>query len=156
MRKLLLFVNAGLIFFTLMSYLSASTSPASTKLFYFIGLAYPWLLIFNVLFIAFWLLKKQRYWLYSLIVLLIGWSSLTKYWGLSLTDGSSKKQTIKILTYNTGAFEYDVKNRSEIPKRIAEANAFFTENKPDVVCLDRKSTRLNSSHPSISRMPSSA
>lgn len=135
MRKLLLFVNAVLVFFTLMSYLSASTSPVSTKLFYFIGLAYPWLLIFNVLFIGFWLLKKQRYWLYSLIVLLIGWSSLTKYWGLSLTDGSSQKQAIKILTYNTGAFEYDVKDKSEIPKRIAEANAFFAENKPDIVCF---------------------
>ena len=135
MKKLLLLFNAGLIFFTLISYLSASTSPASTKLFYFVGLAYPWLLIFNILFIGFWLFKKQRYWLYSLAVLLIGWGSLTKYWGLSLTGGSTKKQTIKILTYNTGGFEYDTEDRSEIPKRIAQANALFTENKPDIICF---------------------
>ena len=42
---------------------------------------------------------------------------------------------------------------------------YLTTSRPDImfnvclcarVCLDRKSTRLNSSHPSISRMPSSA
>ncbi len=135
MRKLLLLFNAGLIFFTLMSYLSASTAPDTTKIFYFIGLAYPWLLIFNLLFIGFWIMKKQRYWLYSLVTLLIGWGNITKYWGLSLLDGSTKKQTIKILTYNTGGFEYEIKERTEIPKRIAEANKFFTEEKPDVICL---------------------
>ena len=135
MRKLLLILNTGLIFFTLMSYLSASTSPETTKIFYFIGLAYPWLLISNLLFIGFWLIKKQRYWLYSLVVLLIGWGNITKYWGLSLSDGSTKKQTIKVLTYNTGGFEYDIETKEEFSKRILEVNIFLAKEKPDIVCF---------------------
>jgi endonuclease/exonuclease/phosphatase family metal-dependent hydrolase len=135
MRKILLILNAVLIFFTLMSYLSASTNPATTKIFYFIGLAYNWLLIFNLIFIGFWLLKKQRYWLYSLTVLLIGWGNLTKYWGLSLFDGNTKKQTIKVLTYNTNSFDYITKEKAEIPKRFADVNDFLKEEKPDIICF---------------------
>ena len=135
MKKLLLLLNAGLIFLTLMSYLSASTHPTTTKIFYFLGLGYPWMLLFNILAIAFWAFRKQRYWLYSLVVLLIGWGNFTRYWGLSLTDGSTKKQSIKILTCNAGGFEYDTKNKSEVQKNISNANTFFIENAPDIVCL---------------------
>ena len=38
---------------------------------------------------------------------------------------------------------------------LGEAEAVFTE-KQQTVCSDRKSTRLNSSHIPLSRMPSSA
>ena len=37
-----------------------------------------------------------------------------------------------------------------------EANAIYLERGDAEVLLDRKSTRLNSSHPYLSRMPSSA
>jgi endonuclease/exonuclease/phosphatase family metal-dependent hydrolase len=140
MRKLLLLLNAGLIFFTLMSYLSASTSPTSTKIFYLVGLAYTWLLSFNILFIGFWLFKKQRYWLYSLVTILIGWGNLTKYWGLSLLDGSTKKQTIKVLTYNTDSFDYILEEKTESAKRTVEVNNFLTEEKPDVICFQEHAT----------------
>ena len=46
---------------------------------------------------------------------------------------------------------YDAETQAEV-KRMLE-----NEDKTELIdCLDRKSTRLNSSHPSSSRMPSSA
>ena len=44
-----------------------------------------------------------------------------------------------------------------VPKKSVDdvANIVHDKGKKDII-IDRKSTRLNSSHPSISRMPSSA
>ena len=39
---------------------------------------------------------------------------------------------------------------------VPQSDAFFQQDKRHGICGDRKSTRLNSSHTDISRMPSSA
>ena len=77
------------------------------------------------------------------------------------------KQTINIGTApndSTGdplrtAFQKINSNFDEIYSNVAASNFKFTNNDMSVVSgniTDRKSTRLNSSHTDISRMPSSA
>ena len=58
-----------------------------------------------------------------------------------------------------------LKNKNQILRKYMDVNTYETKRKvlekmfssyADVVDVDRKSTRLNSSHRSLSRMPSSA
>ena len=46
--------------------------------------------------------------------------------------------------------------QKEIEKMVQEQTAFLAASRADTYDEDRKSTRLNSSHTDISRMPSSA
>jgi endonuclease/exonuclease/phosphatase family metal-dependent hydrolase len=134
MSRFFLFANVLVIAFTLMAYLSASTSPSATWLFYFFGLAYPWFLLFNLFFILFWAWQKKRFFMYSLVTLLMGWSNIGKFVGTSFFDGDKGKQNIKILTYNTTTFSLGKGKKN--PKEYAKAiNDFFTTAKADIICL---------------------
>ena len=63
-------------------------------------------------------------------------------------EGKNKKQEIKSMP---GIFRYSIDNLEEIISRASE-----NEIPAVAIFPDRKSTRLNSSHVSESRMPSSA
>ncbi len=117
-----------------MAYLSASTSPSSTWVFYFFGLAYPWFLIFNLVFILFWAWQRKRFFLYSLATLLFGWSNIGKFVGISIFDGDKGKQNIKILTYNTNAFSHG-KEKKNAKQYAQSINDFFEKEKADIICL---------------------
>ncbi len=133
MLRFFLFINACVIAMTLAAYLSASTAPTTTWLFYFFGLAYPWFLLGNLGFIFLWYFKKKRYWLYSLLTLLLGWSNIGKYWGTSLWSGAESAKNIKILTYNTGGYSTATEKIDLNQSRIA-INAFLQDTKPDIIC----------------------
>src|ERR1051325_10323000 len=61
----------------LLSYFAPYANPKSSFwIFAFFGLAYPYLLLINVLFLIYWIIRwKKLYWL-SLIMILIGWNSM--------------------------------------------------------------------------------
>lgn len=102
--------------------------------FLFFGLAYPWFLLLNLLFILFWTWQKKRFFVYSLLTLLVGWSNIGKFVGTSLFNGDKGKQNIKVLTYNTSTFSLG--KGKENPKEYAQKiNDFFTKTKADVICL---------------------
>jgi endonuclease/exonuclease/phosphatase family metal-dependent hydrolase len=133
MLRFLLFINACVIAMTLAAYLSASTAPATTWLFYFFGLAYPWFLLGNLGFMILWFLKKKRYWLYSLLTLLVGWSNIGKFWGTSLWSGAESAKNVKILTCNIGGGSA-ITEKMDLNQYRIELNSFLNEVKPDIIC----------------------
>lgn len=75
-NKVVFILNAGAASALLLSYLAAYVNPATFWMPAFFGLAYPFLLLANFLFILYWLLVSKRKYLLSLVVILIGWSHL--------------------------------------------------------------------------------
>src|ERR1700761_1086756 len=76
--KVLLWINYLLCIALLVSYLAPSVSPQKVWLIQFFGLAYPFLLIINLLLILYWLLRQRwHYSLFSVICIAIGWSALS-------------------------------------------------------------------------------
>ena len=66
-------------------------------------------------------------------------------------DTGSAVATFPLATTDRG---YTLQNGTQIPERTEWHNIVASNRLAEIV--DRKSTRLNSSHPSSSRMPSSA
>ncbi|MEM6698637.1 MAG: endonuclease/exonuclease/phosphatase family protein, partial [Bacteroidota bacterium] len=93
-------LNLGLITLTLLSYLSPYINPNHFWPIALLGLTYPILLVLNLFFILYWLIKKQRYFLFSLTCVLLGWSFLSKNIGFH-TKETSLINTIKVMSYNT-------------------------------------------------------
>jgi len=135
LSKIVMFLNWILIVFLLFSYLSAYINPVTFILPAFIGLAYPYLLILNIIFMIVWIIKKRRFFIYSLIAILIGWIHLGKYVQFNqATNRVTESSTIKLLTYNVQNLAgSNIKlNEPETRQKITE---FLKNSEADIICL---------------------
>ncbi len=98
--KLLRWGNLVTILLTFVSYLSPFINPASFWPLTFFGMAYPWLLLVNILFVLWWLFRKDRYLFFSLACIFLGWNHLTGFIGWQSPDSYDPEKVISILTYN--------------------------------------------------------
>jgi len=107
MRKVLhqiaFYLNFILAFALVIAYLSVYINPSRFVIPAFFGLAYPYLLIANILFLFYWAVRMKKEVLLPLLVILLGWNHLNSL--LPLRFGSRKTQEstqpyLKVLTYN--------------------------------------------------------
>lgn len=133
LRKL----NLWVVFFTLLAYCAPYISPAKVSLFLFFGLAFPWLLLANTLFILVWAVSRMRYWWFSSLTLLIGWTHLTAVFGVHFwqnTEGSARTEnTIRVLQYNV--MDYITPFHKDKFAAKKNLNHFFELQNADIVCL---------------------
>lgn len=133
MTKLIKWANLLLIFITLLSYLSPFVSPYIFWPLSFVGLLYPWLLLFNFIFIIYWGIQKDRYLLFSLITLGIGWGYLTSFIGLN-NEKVDENDQLKIVSYNVSNLKSLWNKKDTI--RYKEAHAAFPLFKQKVEGVD--------------------
>lgn len=120
----------------LISYFAPYANPKSFWLISFFGLAYPYLLLMNLLFLAWWIIRwKRLYWL-SLLTLLIGWSNMKNLFHFGSEKESkieSKTGGIKVLSYNVRNFDlYNWSNNKETRNKIF---SFLKKESAGIVCL---------------------
>ncbi|MBI4930821.1 MAG: endonuclease/exonuclease/phosphatase family protein [Bacteroidetes bacterium] len=116
----------------LLSYFAPYANPKPFWLFAFFGLAYPWLLIVNVLFLIWWIIRwKKLYWL-SLIAILIGWNDMKNLFHFG-SGNQNTKGGIKVLSYNVRNFDlYNWTHNTETRNKIF---SFLKNESADIVCL---------------------
>ncbi|HXI00483.1 MAG TPA: endonuclease/exonuclease/phosphatase family protein [Sphingobacteriaceae bacterium] len=135
--KLILAGNILAVISLLLAYLAPVTDPNSFWLVAFFGLAYPFILLINALFIIYWLIRKPVFSLISLIPILIGYKSVSSYIGFreitAIEVPKSSKNFIRVMTYNVHFF-----------KKFGDTNDDFTKDEmlniirkeqPDVICF---------------------
>lgn len=144
MRKTLVNIFLSLNLIAVISlfigYLSVYIPPDKYWAPSFFGLAYPFVLLVNILFVIFWLLFKPRYLLVSLISILIGWGFLSRY--IQLKGKTNENGGIKVLSYNV---QYFAGTGIEAQKHNAnKIISFLNEEKADIICLQETRLRKNS------------
>ena len=130
--KLLFIINSLLAALLLFSYLGYYISPNTYSLFSFLSLVIPFLIIVNLLFIIYWILKFKKQFLLSTLILLIGFQYITKFYSFS-----EKKvlltNDVKIMSYNVRMFNlYNWIDEKDIGKKIYD---FINEKSPDILCI---------------------
>lgn len=117
------------------AYLSAYVSPVDFAFFAFFGLIYPFFLVINLIFLAYWIFRKKKYFLVSLIAILIGWNFLFSFFQINLNkkNFSDDEQRIKVLSYNVRIF--NLWNWAAEKNITQKAYDFIRENNYDIVCL---------------------
>jgi endonuclease/exonuclease/phosphatase family metal-dependent hydrolase len=137
MVKTLRKLNLWVVFFTLLAYAAPYISPAQVSLFLFFGLAFPWLLLANVIFILIWAVSRMRFWLVSALTLLVGWTHLTAVFGVNFanyTEGSSKiPNTVRVMSYNVMDYSTPYQKDKFAAKR--DLNTFIKQQNADILCL---------------------
>lgn len=135
--------NVILIFLTFFAYLSPYIHPATFWPFAVLGLFYPVLLVLNIAFIIYWLVRKRRYAILSAACLLLGWSHFTTFVGLSLSGRSGDGTTsLKVMSYNIyGFFNQDAGGKSTRNRWSEEELLdFYRQHHPDIWCFQEFST----------------
>jgi len=126
----------------LISYMAPVADPAKYWMIAFFGLAYPVLLLLTVLFLIYWLIRKIKWALLPLLVILAGWNVLNKNIGLrSHTRAPMVKDTntIRIMTYNVHNFKrYGAKNDVSTKNEILE---IINSHQPDVLGIQEFYTK---------------
>jgi endonuclease/exonuclease/phosphatase family metal-dependent hydrolase len=129
--KVLLGVNAVFAFALLLSYLAVHISPQNFALPALFGLAYPYLLLINIIIAITWavLLKFEAF--ISVVVIAIGFTHLSNYIKFGKPSGK-KDGTIKVMSYNLRLFNsFESQNTSSEKKVLA----FLKGQKPDILLL---------------------
>ena len=130
--KILLAANALFAFTLLMSYLAVHISPEDFVLPAFFGLAYPYLLLINIILAIIWAMLLRYEALISVVVIAIGFNHFSNYLKLSKPAGD-KTNTFKVLSYNVRLFNYfENKNNANSEKRVLE---FLKAQKTDILCM---------------------
>jgi endonuclease/exonuclease/phosphatase family metal-dependent hydrolase len=131
LNKVLLAVNILFAVSLLLSYLAVHISPEYFALPAFFGLAYPYLLLVNLLFAILWAVLLKYEALISVIVIALGITHLSNYIRIGKPSGK-REGTFKVISYNVRLFNiFENRNASSEQKVIS----FLKSQKPDILCL---------------------
>lgn len=135
--RIMLLLNFFFILLFVSSLLAAYVSPAKFWPLAFLGISYPFLLLINLFFVLFWIVFLRRYFLYSLLAIVIGYPQLT-----SLVQFRSQNESItsegkmKVMSFNVRLF--DLYNWKESNQNANTRNGIFElirKENPDILCL---------------------
>lgn len=130
----MLALNFGAALALIIAYLATHIPPSSLGYVALFGLAYPFILGINILFIIFWLFRKRKYSLISIATILIGFNHLTDFFQISFsTEKIEGVRYVKVLSYNVNLFGYYEDN-----KKTTRRNKIFDllkEEQADILCF---------------------
>jgi len=140
--KVILWINLLLCFSLVISYFAPYVNPQKIWIIAFFGLAYPPLLLLNVILMAYWLLRRRLQFAVSLVTILIGWSTLNNNIGFRSRSSYTPvpgSNGVRIMTYNVHNFKrYGAKNDASTKHEIL---ALITSQRPDVIGFQEFFTR---------------
>ncbi|MBT8273188.1 MAG: endonuclease/exonuclease/phosphatase family protein [Bacteroidia bacterium] len=129
--KIIFFLNSLIATMLLLSYILPHVAPRNFALLSVLSLAVPLLIILNILFGVYWLLKVKKQILVSVLVLVIGYNYVWSLYKFSSSKDISDDENISIMNYNVRLFNvYDWIEESNVASQIA---SFIKEENPDVI-----------------------
>jgi endonuclease/exonuclease/phosphatase family metal-dependent hydrolase len=137
-ETLILILNVLIAAALLFSYLAPIINPSRWFLPALFGLAYPYMLILNLVFAFYWLIRLKRQILISFVVILLGWNNLNNLLPLNFRESEipvnvNQDRLYKVLSYNIRQFNlYHWTRDVEVKEGILD---FLSEQNPDIICL---------------------
>jgi endonuclease/exonuclease/phosphatase family metal-dependent hydrolase len=154
-KFILLSANSFLAILLILSAYSSHIDPIDQTFPAFLGLSYPFILLFNLLFIVAWFLLKKQYMFISAIAILLSFPALSNFFQFNLPKSKSA-ESIKVMSYNVRLFDLynwseNIDSRNKIFDQLGGQNAdiycfqefYFTEEKGKFETRDTLITFLN-------------
>lgn len=134
-NKILYYCNLLAILCLVLAYASVWVSPETIWWFSLFGLAFPYILLINLLFLVWWLFFRKFRMLYSGIALLIGWNHVTAtvQWNGTGEALHADRPVYKIMSFNVRLFDlYNWEGNKETRNQIFK---LIKEEDPDIICF---------------------
>ncbi|MCZ4245319.1 endonuclease/exonuclease/phosphatase family protein [Pedobacter punctiformis] len=148
--KLLLPIAVVLAVFLLLGTVAGSMDPRKHAIIAFFGLAYPFSLLANVIFLVWWSISKK--WLFALItfvVIAFGYKTLKATLAIGGNEGQTEKVdgSIRMMTYNVHSFKlYGENNTESVKEKMLQV---VKDQNPDIICFQEFYTRYKGSFDTI-------
>ncbi|AIM38824.1 endonuclease [Sphingobacterium sp. ML3W] len=141
LSKTVFIFNILAIIALLISYSASFINPKTFWPIAFFGLGYLPILIINIGFIAYWLIRKPKMIIFSLLTILIGWPLLTKHWNLRSSSPITAKSPdqIRVLSFNAHLFK-DIHDEKKNFKN--DALEMLDSIKPDIICFQEYYSKI--------------
>jgi endonuclease/exonuclease/phosphatase family metal-dependent hydrolase len=133
--KFIVLLNWLVALLLLVSVLASYINPAFAWIIALIGIAYPYILVINLLFILYWLLVFDRAILISLVVILAGYPVLRNHFQFTWSPPPPLKEanSFKFLSFNTRLFDvYGWTDRIDTRTRIFN---LIKKEAPQILCI---------------------
>lgn len=133
----------------LLAYLAAFINPAKFLWPALFGLAYPYILLVNLLFLFYYIIRLKPTLLISLLVILLGWNNLMNLVPIHLEkdtppESLSSDAFLKVLSYNVRSF--NIYKHSKAIDAREEIFRFLSKEDADIICLQEYFTTPNPGH----------
>lgn len=128
----------------LFSYAASYINPKTFWLFAFFGIAYPVLLLLNLVFLIWWAVQKNKLFWISLICIVAGYNHIAHFFLFNFFRSSSinaNSSSIKVLSYNVRLF--DLYNWTGNKQTRSHLLALLNKESADIVCLQEYFQRDN-------------
>lgn len=133
-RKTMFLLNLIFSGILLISYTASLVSPEKVIFLAFFALAYPYLLLANLIFAGYWILKKHRNFWMPILVICIGFGHVQNF--IQFGRGKSTKEpvsSIRLMTYNVRAFDkYEWSKDKETPEKMID---LLQQTNADIFCF---------------------
>jgi endonuclease/exonuclease/phosphatase family metal-dependent hydrolase len=129
-------LNIGFSGLLLLIYLSVFVPPDSFWPAAFLGLLYPYLLLVNLVFLCYYILRKSKKLLISLTVIILGIQHFSNYFQ-PVPNFNPGSGGLKIISFNVNHFSKDISKKQVDHPRIVE---YLQSANADIICLQE--TRL--------------
>ena len=134
--RVVLILNLAGVLAMLIAYLAPVVNPSKMVLPALFGLAYPYLLLLNLAFVCYWLIRLKKEVLISLVVILLGWNQLNNLLPLNFRPSeipvnTSQEDFLKVLSYNVRGF--DIYQWSKEPETKKEIFNFLGTQNPQLI-----------------------
>ncbi|MBA6154244.1 endonuclease/exonuclease/phosphatase family protein [Gelidibacter maritimus] len=131
--KFLFFLNSIAATILLLAYILPYIEPKRFAFLSVLSLTVPFLIILNLLFVVYWLLKVKKQLLLSLIILLIGFNHVASLYKMSASKQVDDIDNIAVMNFNVRLFNVfkwipDIDAAQEISQ-------FIQEKKPDIISM---------------------
>ena len=137
-RKLLIAINILLAVIYLLACLAPYLNPTTWWFIAWLGLIFPFLLMLLLLSIFFWLFFKVKYAVMLMVVLLIGWKSISVFYAFHISHKFNYEKSadvLRIVSWNVARF-IEIKKNSNAGSltRLKMMNLLKQQN-ADILCL---------------------
>jgi len=131
-------INSLVAFLLLVSYILPYIPPKSFATLSVLSLSVPLLILLNIIFFIYWLLRVKKQLLLSLFVLLLGWSYLSSMYRFSSSKNIEDSSDISVMSYNVRLFNvFSWLPNKTVKEEIIE---FVYKENPDILCLQEYRT----------------
>lgn len=131
--KIVFVINSLVAFLLLISYILPYVSPRSFASLSVLSLGVPLLILFNIVFFIYWLLRVKKQMLLSLIVLLLGWNYINSMYKFSGSEDIKDEASFSVMSFNVRLFnKYDWLKDKTVKESILD---FIKREQPDILCL---------------------
>ncbi|NRB58597.1 MAG: endonuclease/exonuclease/phosphatase family protein [Winogradskyella sp.] len=142
-NKLIFVVNSVAAFLLLLSYILPYIPPKNFALLSVLSLSVPLLIILNILFFVYWLIRVRKQMLLSFLVLLFGWGYINSLYKFSSSKVEVNEDNFSVMSFNVRIFNsYNWLPNDNVRDDI---KTFIVKEQPDIICFQEytRGTPLN-------------